>query len=113
MRKDEIYIPEPTSYFLDFLKKGRLFRKRNRQTKGLKMNNELKETKTKNEVFDRIPLSKNASEIVRESIKVMMKKYPTVKNSKRDLVNWLIEENFKELTPSIEKALHELSLIHI
>ena len=74
------------------------------------MSNERPKQKNKNqfkEKLERIPLSKKSSKIVSEAQSKMLEKYPTVRLSKKDLVNWVIEENFGGLSLSTEKVLFD------
>jgi len=74
------------------------------------MSNETPKTNDKKpaiEKLERIPLSKKSSKVVATSISKMLEKYPTVRLSKKDMVNWIIEENFGGLSLSTEKILFE------
>lgn len=66
-----------------------------------------KDKKLNTERVDRIPLTISASTVVSNTIDKLIEKHPGISLSKKDFVNWIIEDHFKKLTPTTEKQLFE------
>jgi len=69
------------------------------------MESDQKKSKIKSEKIERVPLTKKSVKIVFESLDKLSAKYPAISINKRDLVNWIIEEQFKRLNSKIETLL--------
>ena len=71
------------------------------------MDKEVKKDSKLVKKIERIPLSDQSLQIVNKSITEMKEKYPDASISKKQLVNWVISEFFKKLSPQTEKTLHK------
>ena len=61
--------------------------------------------KLKSQKVDRIALTSQSSKIANDTISTLLSKHPGISVNKKEFINWLVEDYFKELTPATEKKL--------